>query len=48
MQIFHAIWLIDADGRIRIPSTLVSVEDVESGRWRMNAAVARALSFEPD
>jgi nicotinamidase-related amidase len=48
MQIFHAIWLIDADGRHPDPFTLVSVEDVESGRWRMNAAVARALSFEPD
>jgi nicotinamidase-related amidase len=47
MQIFHAIWLVDADGRHPPPYTLVSVEDVERGRWRFNPAVAASLGFDP-
>jgi nicotinamidase-related amidase len=33
-QIFHAAWLVDADGRHPPPYTLVSTEDVAAGRWR--------------
>jgi nicotinamidase-related amidase len=39
MQVFHAIWLVDEHGRHPDPYTLVSAEDVASGRWRMNPAV---------
>ena len=46
MQIFHAIWLVDHEGRHPGPYTLVSAEDVEAGRWRMNAAVAEALGID--
>ena len=46
MQVFHAIWLVDEDGNHPEPYTLVSPEDVESGRWRVNAAVADALGFD--
>ena len=48
MQVFHAIWLVDEHGDHPSPYTLVSAEDVERGRWRMNAAVARALGLDPD
>jgi nicotinamidase-related amidase len=48
MQVFHAIWLVDEQGNHPDPFTLVSVEDVESGRWRMNAAVATALGIDVD
>lgn len=48
MQVFHAIWLVDADGNHPAPYELVSVEDVEAGRWRMNAVVAAALGIDPD
>jgi nicotinamidase-related amidase len=34
MQIFHAAWLVDAEGRHPDPYTLVSAEDVEGGVWR--------------
>src|ERR1044071_9393039 len=34
MQVFHAIWLVDEEGRHPDPYTLVSAEDVASGRWR--------------
>src|SRR5919107_6334602 len=36
MQIFHAAWLVDAEGRHPEPYTLVGPEDVESRRWRVN------------
>jgi nicotinamidase-related amidase len=48
MQVFHAIWLVDEAGQHPDPFTLVSVEDVESGHWRMNTAVARALGIDVD
>jgi nicotinamidase-related amidase len=47
-QVFHAIWLIDEHGEHPAPYTLVSAEDVESRRWRMNPAVAAALGLDPD
>jgi nicotinamidase-related amidase len=48
MQVFHAIWLVDEDGNHPDPYTLVSAEDLESGRWRMNTSVAEALGIDPD
>jgi nicotinamidase-related amidase len=33
-QIFHAAWLVDADGRHPPPYTLVSAEDIVRGVWR--------------
>jgi nicotinamidase-related amidase len=48
LQVFHAIWLVDSDGEHPAPYTLVSAEDVESGRWRMNPAIAAALGLDPD
>ena len=48
MQVFHAIWLVDEHGNHPEPYTLVSPEDVESGRWRVNEAVADALGIDPD
>jgi nicotinamidase-related amidase len=48
MQIFHPIWLIDDDGNHPAPYTLVSAEDVASGRWRMNPAVAEAIGLDVD
>ncbi|MBV9798025.1 MAG: hypothetical protein JO039_08275 [Solirubrobacterales bacterium] len=48
MQIFHAVWLVDEAGNHPPPYTLVSVEDVEAGRWKMNAAVAEALGIDVD
>jgi nicotinamidase-related amidase len=48
MQVFHAIWLVDEDGNHPAPYTLVSAEDVASGRWRANPAVAEALGRDAD
>jgi nicotinamidase-related amidase len=48
MQVFHAIWLVDEHGNHPEPYTLISPDDVEAGRWRVNAAVAEALGLGPD
>ena len=48
MQVFHPIWLADDRGEHPLPYTIVSAEDVESGRWTVNLEVARALGVDPD
>jgi nicotinamidase-related amidase len=48
MQVFHAIWLLDSEGNHPAPYTLVSADDVEAGRWRINRGVAAALGIDPD
>ena len=47
MQIFHRVFLVDADGNHPEPYTLVSADDVASGRWRANEDVAAALGLDP-
>jgi nicotinamidase-related amidase len=48
MQVFHAIWLVEPDGQHPQPYTLVSADDVESGRWRVDEVVARSLGLDPE
>jgi nicotinamidase-related amidase len=48
MQVFHAVWLVDEHGNHPEPYTLVSPEDVASGRWQANEAVAEALGIDPE
>jgi nicotinamidase-related amidase len=48
MQVFHAIWLVDEAGNHPAPYTLVSADDVATGRWRMNTPVAEALGIDVD
>ena len=48
MQVFHAIWVVDEQGNHPEPYTLISAEDVEAGRWRVNEAVAEALGIGAD
>jgi nicotinamidase-related amidase len=48
MQVFHALWLVDDAGRHPEPYTLISSEDVESGRWKVNPAAAESMGFEAD
>ncbi len=46
MQIFHAAWLVDEQGNHPDPHTSISHEEVEGGRWRVNAAVAESLGID--
>jgi nicotinamidase-related amidase len=48
MQIFHAIWLVDAHGEHPSPYALISADEVAAGRWRVNPAVATALGLDRD
>jgi nicotinamidase-related amidase len=48
MQVFHAIWLVDDAGEHPEPYTLVSADDVASGRWKVNPAVAESLGYDYD
>ena len=48
MQIFHPIWLVDADGNHPEPYTLVTAADVENGRWRVNPAVCDSAGIEEE
>ena len=45
-QIFHAPFLVDADGRHPDPYTLVSAADVARGRWRVDPAAAEILDLQ--
>jgi nicotinamidase-related amidase len=45
IQIFHALFLVDSSGNHPDPMTMVSVEDVENGRWKFNPAVANSLGI---
>jgi len=45
MPIFHALHLVDAEGRHPAPFTLVSVADVDTGRWRFNERIAPSLGI---
>src|SRR5204863_7066461 len=48
MQVFHAIWLVDDEGRHPAPYTLVSNADVEAGRWHADPTVAVSLGLDPE
>jgi nicotinamidase-related amidase len=48
LQIFHRVLLEDANGDPPEPYTNVSAEDVESGRWRINAGAAEGLGLDAD
>jgi nicotinamidase-related amidase len=47
-QIFHSIFLVNDRGEHPGPLTLISVEDVEQGRWKFNPAVADSLQIDAE
>lgn len=48
MQIFHAVFLVDAEGHHPPPYTQVSAEDIRAGRWRFNTTLAEGLGYGAD
>ncbi len=48
VQIFHAIFLVNERGEHPAPYTLVSVEDIERGVWKFNAAIADSLGIDAE
>jgi len=47
-QIFHPIFLVDREGRAPAPHTVIRLEDLEQGRWRVRPEVAEALGYKPE
>ena len=48
MQIFHPIFLVNDQGEHPKPMTLISHEDITSGLWRFNTAIADSLGIDAD
>ncbi len=47
MQIFHAVFLVDAEGNHPGPMTMVTAEDIRAGKWHFNPALVGSLDL-PD
>ncbi|MEO0456038.1 MAG: isochorismatase, partial [Cyanobacteria bacterium P01_A01_bin.114] len=45
-QIFHAHFWVDSSGQNPPPMTLITLEDVEQGRWQVNPAIAPSLDTD--
>ncbi len=43
MQIFHSIFLVNDAGEHPAPATIVTLDDIERGTWRVNPAIAFSL-----
>ncbi len=48
MQVFHAIFLVNDQGEHPAPYTLVTAEEIRSGKWRFNPALAAHFDITPD
>jgi len=48
MQIFHSIFFVNDRGEHPAPYTLISVEDIEEGRWKLNTGIAGSIGFDED
>ncbi len=48
MQIFHSVFFVNDDGEHPAPYTLISVEDIESGRWKLNSEIAGSIGYGAD
>jgi nicotinamidase-related amidase len=46
-QIFHPLFWVDERGGHPAPHTPIALAEVESGRWRVNPAIAAAVAPEP-
>jgi nicotinamidase-related amidase len=48
MQIFHPVFLVDENGDHPAPLTLISYEDLQSGRWKFNPEISSSLGINPE
>jgi len=48
MQIFHPVFLVDENGQHPAPHTLVTQQDIQSGRWKFNPQVAKSLGVSSE
>jgi nicotinamidase-related amidase len=45
MQIFHSVFLINSEGKHPEPYTLISFDDIENGKWKINADALNLLGL---
>ncbi len=48
MQIFHGIFFVNSGGEHPAPYTSISVEDIESGKWKFNTMLSSNLAYPDD
>jgi nicotinamidase-related amidase len=48
MQVFHAIFFVDKDGKHPGPYTDIHVSELQEGRWTFNPALATQLGVSPE
>ena len=48
MQIFHGIFFVNDEGEHPAPYTLISVEDIEEGRWKFNKEISGSIMYGED
>lgn len=48
MQIFHPTFLIDTNGEHPAPMTMISAEDIQSGKWKINPALLDSLGMDEE
>lgn len=46
MQIFFDVFFVDEAGQHPAPMTMISLDDLQSGRWKVNPAIAPALEVD--
>ncbi len=47
-QVFHAIFFVDKDGNHPAPYTDIHVDELKSGKWKFNPALAPRFSIAPE
>jgi nicotinamidase-related amidase len=47
VQIFHPVFWVDEAGRHPPPHTVLGLEEIETGRWRVNPRIAAAVAPRP-
>jgi nicotinamidase-related amidase len=48
MQVFHAIFFVDAEGNHPAPYTDIHLADLQSGAWKFNPALASQFGIAPE
>jgi nicotinamidase-related amidase len=48
MQVFHAIFFVDQDGKHPAPYTDIHVSELRDGKWRFNPALAPQFDIAPE
>ncbi|MEW6143782.1 MAG: isochorismatase [Thermodesulfobacteriota bacterium] len=48
IQIFHAIFFVNDKGEHPAPYTLISIGDIEEGKWKFNGRIAGSLAYDED